>query len=100
VAFVPDARLFEGHFDEAPVLPGVAHIALAVRACADRGLESRPLAGVRDVRFARPLGPGDAIEIRLDPGRNPDSIRFEIHSGGSAASSGMLVFAAPDHGTE
>lgn len=96
MTFVPDARLFDGHFDEAPVLPGVAQIAIAVKACADRGLERRPLTGLRDVRFSRPLGPADAIDVRLNPGREPGSIRFELHSGGQAASSGVLIFAPMD----
>ena len=100
MTFVPDARLFEGHFDEAPVLPGVAHIVIAVQACADRGLEHRPLTGLRDVRFSRPIGPADTIDVRLDPGREPGAIRFELRSGGQPASSGVLLFAPMDHGRE
>ena len=91
--FVPDARLFEGHFQGAPILPGVAQIALAVAACADRGLQSGSLSGVRDVRFTRPLGPADAIEIMLAPGRDAGAITFEIRSADHVASTGVLMFA-------
>jgi 3-hydroxyacyl-[acyl-carrier-protein] dehydratase len=96
VTLVPDARYFAGHFDNAPVLPGVVLIAMAVNVCAERGLETGPLAGLRDVRFSRPLGPGDAIDVLLEQGRDPHSIRFEIRAAGQPAASGVLLFAAHD----
>lgn len=76
-----DDRWFHGHFDGAPILPGVAHIALAAEAAA------RPLRGVRDVRFKRPIVPGEAVEVILD------GERFEIRANGEIASTGTLVFA-------
>lgn len=97
---VPDGRYFEGHFDNAPVLPGVVQIAMAVKACADRGLSTRPLTGLRDIRFSRPLGPDDAIDVRLDPAVDSHSIRFEIRSAGQSAASGVLLFAAQDDGDQ
>ena len=100
MTFVPDGRYFEGHFDNAPVLPGVIEIVMAVKACADRGLETGQLAGLRDVRFSRPLGPGDAIDVLLDHGRDPHSIRFEIRAAGQSAASGVLLFAAHDDGDQ
>jgi 3-hydroxymyristoyl/3-hydroxydecanoyl-(acyl carrier protein) dehydratase len=100
VTIVPDGRYFEGHFDNAPVLPGVVQIAMAVKACADRGLATRPLTGLRDIRFSRPLGPGDAIDVVLDNGRDPHSIRFEIRAAGQSAASGVLLFAAHDDGNQ
>ena len=98
MTIVPDARYFAGHFDNAPVLPGVVEIAMAVQACADRGLETRPLTGLRDVRFSRPLGPDDAIDVVLDHGRDPHTIRFDIRTAGQSAASGVLLFAAHDDG--
>jgi 3-hydroxymyristoyl/3-hydroxydecanoyl-(acyl carrier protein) dehydratase len=90
-------RVFDGHFDEAPVLPGVAQIALVVEACRARGFGPASLVGVRDVRFSRPLGPHDPIEIALRGGQIPSSVRFEIRTGGHAASSGTLLFATDTH---
>jgi 3-hydroxymyristoyl/3-hydroxydecanoyl-(acyl carrier protein) dehydratase len=92
--FVPDARLFEGHFDGAPILPGVAQIALAVDACVGEGLQTGPLSGVQDVRFARPLGPSDAIAITLAPGREAGTVKFEIRSADQVATTGVLIFGA------
>jgi 3-hydroxymyristoyl/3-hydroxydecanoyl-(acyl carrier protein) dehydratase len=96
VSFRIDAssRLFDGHFDGAPILPGVAHIALAISACAERGLARRPLRAVRDVRFSHPLGPDDDVEVTLTPGRDAASVRFDIRAHGRTSSSGLLVFAS------
>ena len=94
---VADTRLFDGHFDGAPVLPGVAQIALAVEACRARGFRPASLVGIRDVRFSRPLGPHDPIEISLHDGQVPLSVRFEIRTGEHGASSGTLLFATGTH---
>lgn len=95
---VPDARVFEGHFDGAPVLPGVAQIAMAVDACRARGWRLASLVEIRDVRFSRALGPHDPIDISLTDGQAPASVRFEIRTHGEGASSGTLVFASETHG--
>ncbi len=75
---------FEGHFDGAPILPGIAHIALAL------GSTNRVLKGVRDVRFRKPIGPGAEVDVVLTVEK--DSTRFEIRQGDEVASSGVLVF--------
>lgn len=77
-----DSRLFDGHFDGAPILPGIAHIALALHAIGD----DRVPAAVRDVRFRAPIFPGDEVEVIFD------GSRFEIRSGGKPATTGVLVF--------
>lgn len=87
----PDSRCFDGHFEGAPILPGVAHFALALSALAG-GEHNRVLTGVRDVRFTRPLGPGDEVEVILAEGREPHSVRFEIRRDGRPASGGLLLF--------
>lgn len=94
-----DPHLFDGHFDGAPVLPAVAQIALAVNACGARGLRPTALVGVRDIRFSRPVGPSDPIEIFLSDGQPPSSVRFEIRTDGQGVSSGTLLFSANDVST-
>ena len=92
------SRCFDGHFDDAPTLPGVAHLALVLTACAQQaeGSGRGMLVGVRDVRFRRKLGPGDEVEIVLTAGREPFSVRFDIRCGGESATAGQLLFAPPD----
>ena len=83
----PDSRWFDGHFDGAPILPGIAHIALAVEACANRAR----LRAIRDVRFNKPILPNDEIEIDVSGERE---VRFTIRCGGAIATSGVLEFEA------
>ena len=90
-----DSRCFEGHFDGMPVLPGVGHLAMVSNACARRAGRELALAGVRDLRFQRPLGPDDEVEVVLDDGAEPFTTRFEVRCRGEVASRGILLFEAP-----
>ena len=92
------SRCFEGHFEGAPILPGVAHLALALSACGREAGHPRVVTGVRDLRIKRPLGPGDEVEVALADGGEPSSVRFEIRCRGEAASVGVLVFAPVEEG--
>lgn len=88
----PDEPCFAGHFAGAPVLPGIAHVAIALEACARLCPAPAMLVAIDDLRFVQPLGPGDtcAIAIAPDP---PPAWRFEIRRDGALVSSGRLVFA-------
>jgi 3-hydroxymyristoyl/3-hydroxydecanoyl-(acyl carrier protein) dehydratase len=91
----PDSRCFDGHFAGLPVLPGVGHLAMVASACARRSRRDLALAGARDLRFQRPLGPGDEVEVVLDDGAEPCSVRFEVRCRGEIASRGLLMFEPP-----
>jgi 3-hydroxymyristoyl/3-hydroxydecanoyl-(acyl carrier protein) dehydratase len=91
---VPDARLFEGHFDDGPVLPGVALLDLAAAACRARGLAPGEFKGVRDVRFTQPVGRGDAVDIELAEAGTTGAVRFETRVRGQIAASGVLLFGS------
>jgi hypothetical protein len=92
------SRCFEGHFEGGPILPGVAHLALALSACGGEAGSPRVVTGVRAFRLKRPLGPGDEVEVVLADGREPCSVRFEIRCHGGIASVGVLLFAPVDGG--
>lgn len=84
-----DSRWFQGHFDGAPILPGVTHLALALAACDPEG--GHDLKGVREVRFNHPILPGDEVEVRLEQGADPATRRYQVRCRGRVASSGVLV---------
>lgn len=91
----PDERCFSGHFDDTPVLPGIAHVAIALEACARLTPPPGTLVGLDDLRFLLPLAPADACVIALSPGDGA-SVRFQIRRGDALASSGVLRFAAAE----
>jgi 3-hydroxyacyl-[acyl-carrier-protein] dehydratase len=78
-----DSLWFDGHFDGEPILPGVAHLALAIEACAN----GRELKVIRDVRFSLAIYPNDEIDVVAH------GDRFEIRCNGKIATTGTLVFA-------
>jgi 3-hydroxyacyl-[acyl-carrier-protein] dehydratase len=68
--FDPAEPLFEGHFPDNPVLPGVILIEASAQTAGvmlgsrlDRSPAVALLAGVNSFKFVRPVKPGDAIEI-------------------------------------
>jgi 3-hydroxymyristoyl/3-hydroxydecanoyl-(acyl carrier protein) dehydratase len=91
------SAVFDGHFDTAPIVPGVMHIALALETCEARRGFPAVLVGVRDVRFSHPLGPDDEVTVRLTDGQAPGEVRFELRSAGRAISSGVLQLASTNH---
>lgn len=86
------SRCFDGHFDGAPILPGVAHVALALSACVKQAGRPLVLKGLRDFRLKRPLRPGDEVEVVLTEGKDAAFVRFEIRCLGESVTVGLLVF--------
>ena len=100
-----DDPCFAGHFDDTPVLPGIAHVAIALEAYGRLYPAPGVLVAVDDLRFLQPLLPGDRCEVRVTPvppaarvevGGTPaqPAARFEIRRAGALASSGHRTFAA------
>lgn len=90
-----DERCFSGHFDDTPVLPGIAHVAIALEACARLTPVPGALVGLDDLRFLLPLAPADTCVVAL-AAEGATSVRFQIRRGEALASSGVLRFAAAE----
>lgn len=90
----PGSVLLDGHFPGEPILPGVAHVALAQEA-AER-LERRPLlvSGLRNFRLRQVVRPGDVIDVHVTRSPTPFELRFEMRVEGALASSGILTIAS------
>jgi 3-hydroxymyristoyl/3-hydroxydecanoyl-(acyl carrier protein) dehydratase len=71
---------FAGHFPGHPILPGIAHLALA--------LGNRPLAEVRTLKLRKPVTPGDVLDLLLEEADG--LVRFEIRRGEETVSNGMV----------
>jgi 3-hydroxymyristoyl/3-hydroxydecanoyl-(acyl carrier protein) dehydratase len=79
-----DSRYFAGHFPGHPILPGIAHLALA--------RESLPagIVEVRTLRLRKPVGPGDVLDLSLDLSSEDGTARFALRRGGELVSQGTV----------
>jgi 3-hydroxyacyl-[acyl-carrier-protein] dehydratase len=71
---------FAGHFPGHPILPGIAHLALA--------LGNRPLAEIRTLKLRKPVTPGTVLDLSLEEADG--LVRFELRRAGEAVSSGTV----------
>jgi 3-hydroxyacyl-[acyl-carrier-protein] dehydratase len=83
---------FAGHFPGRPILPGVAHLALVARGLSELAGRRVGLAEVRTLKLRRPVGPGERIELRIEPA-SPEGgpVRFEIRGESGPASHGVVI---------
>lgn len=78
-----------GHFPGNPVVPGVVLLD-RVAAAAERGFGTR-ISGLPQVKFLRPLRPGDGAELRIE--RDGASACFAIRRAQELVASGTLELA-------
>ncbi|HMF44387.1 MAG TPA: AMP-binding protein [Polyangia bacterium] len=87
-----DWHFFRGHFDGFPVLAGVVQLNEIVlrelRACWP---EHRRLRRITALKFRKPIGPGDALELALVR-TPPVKVAFELRRGTTVATSGTFEF--------
>jgi acyl-CoA synthetase (AMP-forming)/AMP-acid ligase II/3-hydroxymyristoyl/3-hydroxydecanoyl-(acyl carrier protein) dehydratase len=87
-----DLLVFDGHFPQAPLVPGVAQIDWAValgRRCFDMPLL---FSQAEALKFQRPIQPGMRIELTLQWDAPRATLTFRYHAGAGVHASGRLVF--------
>lgn len=90
-----DLAFFEGHFEGRPILPAVAQVAALVGPqVAALHPELGRLRGAERLKFARPVGPGDALTLRLEV--QGARVRFTLTRAGEVVSGGTLEYEASD----
>ncbi len=85
----PDHPALPGHFPGAPVLPGVVlldHVLSAILAF----YPGRRAAGLPQVKFLRPVRPGDDVEILAAP-EHSDRVVFACRVGTDDIASGTIL---------
>lgn len=91
----PDLRWFDGHFPEAPVLPGVVQLDWALAEGRRRFGIAQPAARDFQVKFKKVIGSGDRLTLRLtfDPaGRR---LKFAYERDGVTCSTGSILLDTP-----
>lgn len=91
----PSSEWFSGHFDEYPLLPGVALLALAAETVKRQGCErGRPLdvSGFSGVRFRRLVFPGEELLISVGamPPGSEATLDFHVTCHGHTIVHGVL----------
>src|SRR5262249_12517578 len=89
--FIPSNLLYvEGHFPNAPIVPGVALIDWAVKFASQHLNVSVETAQVFQVKFRRISLPGAPVTLSLRRTRKPDRLTFEYTSADRVLSSGII----------
>jgi 3-hydroxymyristoyl/3-hydroxydecanoyl-(acyl carrier protein) dehydratase len=91
----PSSQWFSGHFDDCPLVPGVALLALAAETVKRQGREQgRPLevSGFSGVRFRRLVFPGEELLISVGamPPGSEAKLDFHVTSHGHTIVHGVM----------
>lgn len=92
--FTGKERFFQGHFPEAPILPGVMQVQFAHEA-AER-LLGRPLVlkAVKKMKFVRIVEPGMPVDLEVESFEKDSGVEvaYRFVAGESTCSSGILCY--------
>ncbi|MEJ2066462.1 MAG: hypothetical protein P8Y09_00560 [Deltaproteobacteria bacterium] len=93
--FVPSSEWFSGHFDEYPLVPGVALIALAAEMVKRQGREQGrrlKVSGFSKVRFKQIVSPDEELNVSMAamPSGPEAELDFHITCRGDTVAQGLL----------
>lgn len=86
-----ELNVFDGHFDEAPVVPGVVQLHWALALCGDylRPIDPRTISHIDALKFQQIIQPGTQPILQLTLSEQRLEFRFDSPQG--ALSSGKVV---------
>lgn len=88
-----DLLVFDGHFPQAPVLPGVAQVDWAVRFAREAFALPPSLSRMEALKFQRIVGVGVQVTMTLDWSPERGVLTFALRSDAGPHASGRLVFS-------
>ncbi len=85
-----DSLWFSGHFPDAPILPGIAQLAM-VRDVIRERVGDFQISEIRRVRFKQMIRPGDSIRISVRPSGGGTAFSFRLTVNGEPACTGTMT---------
>mgnify|MGYP002700669589 CR=1 FL=1 len=91
--FVPEALLyFDGHFDQASLLPGVVQIDWAVHFGRQLFDCTGEFSSLEVIKFKEVISPNQQVELTLQFKESKNKLLFSYQSDNGVCSSGRIVF--------
>lgn len=92
--FTGKELFFQGHFPEAPILPGVIQLAFAQQVAEEMMGRVLTLSAVKKMKFTKVITPKDRIMVEVEKSdrENVLEISYRILKGNDVCSSGVLVY--------
>jgi hypothetical protein len=91
-----DLLYFDGHFDVAPVLPGVVQVDWAIHYGTHYLGRAGSFAGIQALKFQQMIRPEQPVRLELSRDAAKGSLAFRYFSEAGAHASGRILFG-PDH---
>lgn len=93
-----DSPWFSGHFPGAPILPGIAQLALVLDSLQEALKSNLRIAGLKRVRFRQIIKPADFLNINITNNKgDAKSYSFKIMINKDIACAGTLVVEKTDY---
>lgn len=87
-------HVFQGHFPEAPIVPGLAQVDWAIRLGRESFGPLGDFSGMSNLKFQRIIVPDEPIELRLTLHPVKHTLTFEFQGQDGRKSSGTISFAS------
>ncbi len=87
-----DLLVFDGHFDDHPIVPGIAEVDWALRLARTRLPVTGAFCGLAKLKFMRVIQPLAELTLTLE--WRSGTLAFEYRDGRGACSAGELLFAS------
>jgi acyl-coenzyme A synthetase/AMP-(fatty) acid ligase/3-hydroxymyristoyl/3-hydroxydecanoyl-(acyl carrier protein) dehydratase len=94
MTITPELKVLEGHFPEAPIVPGVAQLDWAISFARDQFTMPRALLRVEVLKFQKLMQPGHEVALTLDWNAEKTTLTFKFTAENGTYSSGRVVLAA------
>lgn len=91
LSVTPDLTVFDGHFDDHPIVPGIAEVDWALKLARPRLPVAGVFTGLSKIKFSRVIQPPARLTLTLS--WQPGTLAFAYRDDAGPCSSGELCFA-------